>query len=345
MKKSEKMTELEILAASQWGLFTTAQAQRLGIQRNQISRMAEALRIEPVCYGVYRFIAGEESVLSDVKAAWLSAYPKETAAARFSAKPYDAVVAGRTAAYALGAGDFQPSPYTFIVNQRKQTSRDDIRFLQCKLDGEDVVLDAEVPTTSFERTVYDLLRLDEDPDNIDKFMQDAARKRGHTFDRERLGSLLSPIAARYGFEQGDGFSFASDLIARNAAPIQISKASETLSHALGSLIDQSVMQKVLQSSVPFIELQEKMRSIAAAMPHVDIPNMPQLANFQDAMRAFSLPTADLTPSALSLLHDIPKLDLPLTSWSNAVSGLSSSAGESDGFKKEETAEEAGEIHV
>lgn len=331
MKKSEKMTELEVLAASQWGLFTTAQARELGIQRNQISRMVDSLRVEPVCYGVYRFIAGEESPLSDVKAAWLSAYPKETAAARFSTKPYDAVVAGRTAAHALGAGDFQPSPYTFIVDRRKQTSRDAIRFLQCKLDEEDVILDAEVPTTSFERTVYDLLRLDEDPDNVDKFMQDAARKKGHTFDRERLGSLLTPIAARYGFNQGDGLSFAEDLIARNTAPIQISKASETLNHALGSFVNQNAMQKVLQSSAPFIELQEKMRSITANMPQIDIPAMAQLRKTQSVMSALSPSIVDLKPSALALLQSIPQLNLPLMPWADADMNLPLSAsGDDDG---------------
>ena len=263
MKRSSAITNLELLAASQWGMFTTAQAQQLGVQRNQISRMVDALRIEPTCYGVYRFIAGDEPSFSDLKAAWLSVFPKKTATVRFSEKPYDAVAAGRTAAYALNAGNFQPSPYTFITKQRKQTSRDDMRFLHCKLDEEDIVLDAGIPTTSFERTVYDLLRLDEDPDNVDKFIQDAARKKGHVFNQERLAQLLAPLALRYGFHAGDGTTFAANLIARNAAPVQISRALESLRHTLGSLADQAdTAQTTLADFTAFTELRETLQHIA-----------------------------------------------------------------------------------
>lgn len=263
MKKSSAITDLELLAASQWGMFTTAQAQQLGVQRNQISRMVDALRIESVCYGVYRFIAGNEPSFPGLKAAWLSAFPKKTAAARFSEKPYDAVAAGRTAAYALNAGDFQPSPYTFITQQRKQTSRGDMKFLHCRLGEEDIILDAGIPTTSFERTVYDLLRLDEDPDNVDRFIQDAARKKDHVFNQERLAQLLAPIASRYGFRAGDGASFAADLVARNAAPIQMSRALGSLRHTLKSLADRAgTVQTTLADSAAFTELRETLQHIA-----------------------------------------------------------------------------------
>ena len=47
-------------------------------------------------------------------------------------------MAGRTAAVALDAGDFHASPYTFIVSRRRQTSREDIRFLHCRLSEIDV---------------------------------------------------------------------------------------------------------------------------------------------------------------------------------------------------------------
>lgn len=141
--------------------------------------------------------------------------PKKTAE-RLTLRPYDAVMAGRTAAVALDAGDFHASPYTFIVSRRRQTSREDIRFLHCRLSEIDVMLCDRIPTTSFERTVYDLLRPYEDPDLVDKFMEDAIRKHGHQFDVERLGSLLSPIASRFGYPIGDGISFAASLAARNA---------------------------------------------------------------------------------------------------------------------------------
>lgn len=138
MKKPGNIISLELLAASQWGMFTTAQAQELGIRQNQVFRMVSALRVEPICFGVYRFIAGAQPPQADLKAEWLSVFPKQKAAERLTLRPYDAVMAGRTAAVALDADDFHASPYTFIVSRRRQTSREDIRFLHCRLSEIDV---------------------------------------------------------------------------------------------------------------------------------------------------------------------------------------------------------------
>lgn len=231
MVKQSDISELEQLAASQWGMFTTAQAQALGFRRNQISRMVDSMRAEPMCYGVYRFAAGSEPAHADLKAAWLSAFPKETAAERLAKRPFDAVVAAETAAAALGAGDFHLSPYTFVTAARKQTVRKDMRFLGCSLDEADVVMIDGLPTTSFERTVFDLLRIDEDPSLVDGFMRDAARNRAHAFDFERLSELLGPIASRHGFPEG-GAAFAADLVLRNVSDVLVDRANDALRSAI-----------------------------------------------------------------------------------------------------------------
>lgn len=231
MVKQSDISELEQLAASQWGMFTTAQAQALGFRRNQISRMVDSMRAEPMCYGVYRFAAGSEPAHADLKAAWLSAFPKETAAERLAKKPFDAVVTAETAAAALGAGDFHLSPYTFITATRKQTTRKNMRFLRCSLDEADVVMIDGLPTTSFERTVFDLLRIDEDPSLVDGFMRDAARNRAHAFDFERLSELLDPIASRHGFPEG-GAAFAADLVLRNVSDVLVDRANDALRSAI-----------------------------------------------------------------------------------------------------------------
>lgn len=266
MRKSDNIASLELLAASQWGMFTTAQAQALGVRRIQVSRMASSLRVEPVCYGVYRFTTGAQPAQADIKAEWLSVFPKQAAAERLAARPHDAVLAGRSAACALGAGDFHASPYTFIVARRRQTSRHDVRFLQCKLDGEDIVLCDGIPTTSFERTVYDLLRLDEDPDLVDKFMQDAARRQNHAFDGKRLGTLLSPIASRYGFPAGDGKGLAADLIARNAAVVQMERAVDNIGQALAAFADRTPGQSTAQLEGISSAISEMARALGAIAP-------------------------------------------------------------------------------
>ena len=104
-----------------------------------------------------------------------------------------------------------------------------------------------IPTTSFERTVYDLLRLYEDPDHVDKFMEDAVRKHGHQFDIDRLGSFLSPIASRYGYPVGDGMAFAASLAARNATDVQLAHVTDSVSQTLALLANQTGSNRRHQS--------------------------------------------------------------------------------------------------
>ena len=289
MPRQSNISELEQLAASQWGMFTTAQAQALGFRRNQVSRMVDSMRVEPMCYGVYRFVAGSEPANADLKAAWLSAFPKETAAERLAKRPFDAVVAAGTAAAALGAGDFHMSPHTFITAVRKQTARGDMRFLGCSLDEADVVMVDGLPTTSFERTAFDLLRLDEDPSLVDGFMRDAARSRGHAFDFERLSELLGPIALRHGFPEG-GAAFAADLVLRNASDVLVDRANDALRSAVADICGSEAFRSAAEN---------------ASAPHLDALRDAGLASSLEAMRR------TLLDSIGSLRLDVVKgADLP-----------------------------------
>ncbi len=228
MKISSNRADLEKLASSQWGMFTTAQAKRLGIQRNQIARMAKKGRVEQMCYGVYRFTTGDEISFAFIKAAWLSINPQKTVRERLASFPYDAVVAERTATSMLGAGEFYAAPYTFAVNTRRQTTREDIRFLMRKVASQDIVFVDSLPLTSFERTAYDLIRSHEDPSSVDRYMRDASRNANHTFDLTRLSELLSPLAARNGYPKGAGKPFAASLLLKNSADAYASESERAL---------------------------------------------------------------------------------------------------------------------
>lgn len=62
MRKSDNIRELEYLASSQWGMFTSAQARALGVRGTQVSRMADAGTVELMRRGVYRYMVGEETL-------------------------------------------------------------------------------------------------------------------------------------------------------------------------------------------------------------------------------------------------------------------------------------------
>lgn len=195
MKKSDNIRELEYLASSQWGMFTTAQAAALGVGRTQVSRMAGAGTIEAVRRGVYRYTVGEATSHLYAKAAWLSCYPKLAVAERLRRRPHDAVFACSTAASLHGIGNFHEDPYTFIVHRRRQTSMVDLSFHLWELDESDVTYVDMLPVTTMERTVADLVRERHDPEHI-MWTAQAALFKGA--DGQRLLEALEGLRPAYG---------------------------------------------------------------------------------------------------------------------------------------------------
>ena len=214
MNSTMGIRALEKLAATQWGLFTAAQASNLGVRGSHCQRLVETGRAERVRRGVYALGGSGISKHAEVKAAWLATYPKATAAERLAKRPYDAVVAGRTAAAVHGLGPFYASPYTISVRERRQTVQDDLHFPLQPIDDRDVVIVDGLPIASPERIVCDLVRSHEDPDNIGTFMRDAALT-GYEFDEGLLSQLLAPLAARNGYPRQDGKTFARRLLAEH----------------------------------------------------------------------------------------------------------------------------------
>lgn len=224
MNNSSWKEELQSLAASQWGLFTAAQARELGIQRNQVARLAKRGLVESVDYGVYRFSSGYEASHTDLKAAWLSLYPKKTAYERMTEQPLDAVVRGRTAAFLHDLGDFYPTPFSFAVSKRRQTRRDNIHCLLEEVDPQDIVFVDSLPVTSVEKTIADLIREGEDPTLLGQVAKDAVRSR-HEFNVERLAHLLESLLT----ESNNADDFARTLLRGSAFEAQRENFLEALS--------------------------------------------------------------------------------------------------------------------
>lgn len=262
MKYGSSIEALQNEASSQWGLFTAARAQRIGVSRKQLNRMVNDGRIEQLCYGTYRFTIGEETPSVAIKAAWLSSFPKEPAWERAKKDMPDAVVAGRTATVLHDAGDFYATPYTFIIEKGKRTARKDIQFLPWKIEKQDIVFIDDLPTTSVERTIADLIRLHEDMSLVEDFMRQIGAQRT-SIDHERLSHLLAPLAARNGFARNDGTSFADDLIKRNMLDIQVSNILESLEKTLEPFRERSQMiNDLIAKSPAIVQLQQTLASAA-----------------------------------------------------------------------------------
>lgn len=250
MSRRGNINKLYDLASAQWGIFTSTQAVDLGVSRNQLTRMANDGRIEHIAYGTYRITAGEETENTVVKATWLSLYPKKTAFERLSTFPYDAVATGRTAACLQGYGDFYESPYCFIVAQNKRTTRKELEFLHESIEARDVDLTFGIPSTTPNRTLADLLKLEEEPSLIDDYVEQASSS-GYIFDEKRLAALLEPICNSHGYQ--NGAEYVKSLLGRSAIPA-----------ALASALDQ--VNKVLESSSSLQDLAKTLNTITQPMP-------------------------------------------------------------------------------
>ena len=205
MKQLDDIKELSKIASSQWGMFTAAQAGKIGITRLQLSRLSEKEQIERQAFGVYKMAGSPRGQFDEVRVAWLSVDPKKSVSERQKERENGIVVGGHTAAYLYGAGDLWPAPYYFISPSRKQTQREEILFRKRSLTSKDVVLVEGLPVTTPEYTIATLATEGEDLSHIADVA--FAMQRSRTIDKGLLRELLSPYAKKYGFARYNGDAF------------------------------------------------------------------------------------------------------------------------------------------
>ena len=161
------MSPLGAVAAEQWGLFTTAQAERVGVSSQQLARLAGQGVIERVRHGVYRVAGAPPAVVDHVRTAWLALRPADTATQRLAGERAGGsgagtgemeVVSHRTAAALYGLGDLDSDRAEFTVPSRRQSRDPDVRFHLATLGAREWTVVDGLPVTTVERTLVDLAR-------------------------------------------------------------------------------------------------------------------------------------------------------------------------------------------
>lgn len=235
------------LAAGQWGLVTTAQAQREGVTRLHLARLAEAGVLERVDHGVYATTSATSEHRA-LRAAWLALDPSRTAEERL-ADPLTAGVVSHTSAASLhDLGDLLDDTPEFTLADRKQTRRNS-RLHRGVLTEADITIVGGLPTTNEERTVADLLRDGHDPENVARIIGQGAQR--GVIDLADLAERLDSPARRYGQADGtalveyllDGVGLSSRAVTRAIA--ETTAGQELL--AAGAL---SAVQALLRSLSP-----------------------------------------------------------------------------------------------
>lgn len=184
MSNENHIARLDELSASE-GVFTTAQALRMGVTRNALSRAAASGRAERLLKGAYKLAAVPGSPTDELAAVWKLTDPPRFTWERM--RSWDGVtVGGSTASALLGIGDLHLSPYRIYAPRRINSRLGCASFARRDIDPKDVTWISGLPVTRAERTLMDLVLDDEDPSLVEDALADAARK---GLDLSRLREL------------------------------------------------------------------------------------------------------------------------------------------------------------
>lgn len=176
------------LSASE-GVFTTAQAERLGIPRAALSNAQKSGRLIRIAQGAYVAAAAQSTYTDELAAIWKLTDPSRMSHERMKADQWDGItVAGTTAASLLGIGDFYLTPYRVLSPQRINSRNQEAHFSTRMVAREDVSFNLSFPVTKLERTLIDLVLDNEDPSLILSAYSNAKQK---GLNQTRLNQLIN----------------------------------------------------------------------------------------------------------------------------------------------------------
>jgi predicted transcriptional regulator of viral defense system len=198
---SRNMDRLRSIAEQQRGLITTAQAARAGIARTVLGRWERDGTLERLRPGVYRVASSGGDGHDALRAAWLASSPARLGAERVLDP--DVVIAGAAAASLHRMGDLFPTPYLMLTATRRQTRAADVRYRVSPVPRSDVMVVEDLPVTTRERTLADLLDVDGSDLSlvVDAFRD--AELADDDLDADLLAAHLSRSARRLGHVSGE----------------------------------------------------------------------------------------------------------------------------------------------
>lgn len=205
------MNRLAEIATDQWGLVTRRQAERAGVSRATIDRLAaDGSILERVAHGVYHLTGAPIPDHLELRAAWLQLTPNIPAWERTAVQ---GVVSHRSAAVLYGIGHLPADRHEFTLPKRKQSRRPDVRLHHRRLKTGEWIELRGLPVTRPSRIASDLLLDQEDPEAVAHVVADAIRA-VYDYPGTFVGGL-APHAVKFGLRRGDGtalFRWLLDLV-------------------------------------------------------------------------------------------------------------------------------------
>ncbi|MHB8263524.1 MAG: type IV toxin-antitoxin system AbiEi family antitoxin domain-containing protein [Acidimicrobiales bacterium] len=199
MPSNQTLSRIADVAAEQWGLLTRRQIEDSGVSAATLQRLAIDGTLQRLAHGVYQLAGAPTPDHLALRAAWLQLAPSVPVWER---TPDNGVVSHRSAAALYSLSHLPADRHDFIVPERRQTRRRDVRLHVVHLDPGEWVNHGGLFVTRPSRIASDLLADHEDPEAVAQLVADSIRA---VYDYPgTFADRLAPYAARLGLRRGDG---------------------------------------------------------------------------------------------------------------------------------------------
>ena len=156
---TQELRALKDVSTSQWGIVTTALAEKVGVSRLALSRMADRGELQRISHGIYRLTDTPVEDNDSLIVTWISTDPTVPAVNRREEPKI--IVGGMTAAYLWGCASVLEQPYQFYSKVRKQTQHKELVYHQKNFSADDVRLIDGMPVARVEFVIADLIHRDD----------------------------------------------------------------------------------------------------------------------------------------------------------------------------------------
>lgn len=276
MERVEALQVVGDIAADQWGLFTTQQADAAGVNRTTLTRLVSAGLVDHVTRGVHLVVAAGTPNHVEEKSAWLRLAPSRRAWERDPADDDNGVLSHRTACVLHGLGDI-PAPQVEITVPRRRTTRiSGIRLHRGDLSRDEITTTGDgLPVTTVERTIEDLLVAHVDGGHLGGVLNDALRRQ--LLDLQRLLVILAGHASAYGIGVNDGLGLLRHLLQQAGADATFGSRS-AVTMAAESSLEATATVHAIATQLAGLDMAQLEKLRAAVNAAIDEPgkNSPSL---------------------------------------------------------------------
>ncbi|RSD16410.1 type IV toxin-antitoxin system AbiEi family antitoxin domain-containing protein [Amycolatopsis eburnea] len=212
MEMDQAFELLGTFTAEQWGMVTTRQAKKLGVDDVTLHRLTSARFLERVRRGVYAATSASADAARDEQAVWLALNPTVPSWERPAIDPDGGVVSHQSAARLHGLGELLNSRLTFTVPKRRDVRDPDVWTKKAVLADSDVVVLDGLPVTTVLRTVCDLLDQHIDGSHIATIIREGVE--AGKLQLDQLAEAIAPYARRYDARPHDGEHLLENLLSQ-----------------------------------------------------------------------------------------------------------------------------------